>query len=211
MIVGLATAQSTATVIVAIVGIIGTFLAAVVTQRTERAAERARWIRDRRIDVYLRVTSSYLDALLSITESSATLLKIASIQDDVETIIARVHQLKAESSSATTEADLPGIRAALDRCDHENEILIARIAQLDTEFDIQTTQLNTNYVRFKDQLMPLRVLGSRSVQNLANQVLEEITTLQGKAIKRGQSDLKPLYEKWTQLDNTMRKDLGISD
>jgi hypothetical protein len=211
MILGITITQSAATIIVAVVGILGTLLAPVFTQRQQRTAERERWIRDRRVDVYLRVTGSYLDALLSLTESRTMLSEIASIHNESDAIAARVQQLKAESPPTMTEVDLAGIRAELERCAHETETINTRVVQLNNELDINTAQVEANYDQFKSQLMPLRVLGSRSVETLADQVLEQIATLQGDVGERRQSNLRPLYLKWAQLDNTMREDLGISD
>lgn len=209
MIFALSVSQSAATAVVAVLGIIGTFLGPQLLHRKEFEAERVRWARNRRVDVYLRITASYLDALISLQDFHATHLQVTSSGSDLQALVARVDQLRAQAPHTRTREQEANLAAAFADCARGREALAERTAQLEAELENRKAQLDANYVHFKDQQTPLRLLASEDVQTVAQAVLIEMTKLLGETVVRSELDLEPLYAQWALLDVAMRRDLGI--
>jgi hypothetical protein len=64
--------QTILTAIVAIAGFITTFLAAYLTNKQEARAERERWLRDRRAEVYPALMAAYFQAITMASDAKTS-------------------------------------------------------------------------------------------------------------------------------------------
>jgi hypothetical protein len=203
--------QSIATVIVAVIGTVSTLLAGLLTHRKESAAERARWVRDRRTDVYLPLTRAYLEAQMFIDDQRAAQIEIASILHTIKVTDPRLRELKAKVDASESPADIGDLQASLEQVERDLKDLDRRHRQLDAGLADWDIKLPKHLAQLEDLLMPLQVLGSSRVRSLASDVQDELMQLLAAVTAPEPPDPQRLYEMWAQLNSAMRKDLGVSE
>lgn len=202
--------QSAATLAVAIIGMVSTLLAGYLARQKESAAERARWVRDRRIEPYIALTEEYRKTLALAEESwsinhelAAMKAKTEQYQDELTTLQAEVDDAVPGAEVAALNTRCASISAEVDESRKRLEKLRKRSKRLHKDLWANVEQL--------DKLItPLRLLGSDRVKELSVKVQKEITSMLAASIRIEKPPDAPLFERWDQLYEAMRNDLGVA-
>ena len=184
--------------------------------------ERVRWMRDRRIDLYIRINtvlkqwqktfddlhSSHIKNASIIEKITAQAAKTKAVNDEMVALAAKIKaQQQPGVSFATERADLTARSQQLNR---QSEKLATESEQVTADMTAQTAQLNDLTNSVHGQWWALEVLGSKKVRSLADIVLGEITEAADALSETGKSREFD-YGHWDQLNSAMREELQILD
>ena len=82
----------------------------------ELGDERVQWLRDRRVDLYIRITTLFNEAQRIFDSLNSTNVKNASITEKINAASARMEALNAEAAAATAKIETqqqPGVSSAM--------------------------------------------------------------------------------------------------
>jgi hypothetical protein len=221
-------------IVLAIIAVVGTLLGTLITQITERGRmreqheleledERVRWTRDRRADLYIRITTLLQEMRRTFDDMNSTGMRLGSNTEKLNSLTAQMAPLVAEVNAATADLEAQRQAGVATVTTSEEDNLKARSEQLKLQYDkltaegdrlradseTQIAQLKDIRNNFSDQRWALVIVGSEGVRNLADVVLGEIVEAVN-AISTGKSKEFD-YGNWTKLNDAMRADLQILD
>jgi hypothetical protein len=147
--------QPIATVVVAIIGLVTTLAAGAYAQSREAKSERTRWLRDRRTDVYLAVTSAFHQGQIYADDQRETLREIASVREEQSEVRNRLVARKTEvASTGGNNASLGP--AELGQFKEQTAKFETRLARLENQSAEQAIRLTEHVNQLQDLSPPSR-------------------------------------------------------
>jgi hypothetical protein len=201
--------QSVAILVVAIIGMISTLVAGYFGHQTESAAERARWVRDRRFDPYLALLEAYRKAAAHAEEAEAINRERTDVRERNQNVLDEFRALQAEADDPDRSTDAEKLSAAHTRLIERVGESQEQLKNLDQRAEDQEKNVRENVEELEKLFSPLRLMGSDRVKELAAQVEDEITEKLAASTQIEKRPDEPLFEKWASLFEAMRVDLGV--
>jgi hypothetical protein len=216
------------TVAVAVIAVVGTAVGVLLGQFFEDRRDskrrisdlenaREQWLRDRRVDLYVRTTSLYLEALDIIKTSNSNLARHSSLETKGVSHIAEMSSCNAEFEVLTSRGaslsgpDASALQARMADLSREDDRIRAELERLKADEESLAARHSSNDKELVGLTMPFQLLASKKVRDLAGPVIDEITKA-GLDLDEGREYVsKALSEKWEKLHSGMREDLKISD
>lgn len=203
--------QPLATIVVAIVGILSTLAAGVFAHRRETEAERARWVRDRRADLYLAVTDAIHKGQIHAGDRHAVQKEIEALKEAQREVASDLEALKSDIDTSAQPTDARGYEAELSRLERKIEDFREQGSALDERLAEQDRRLGNHVEQLQDMFTPVQVFGSARVKALSSEVQKQLTGLLAASVQREGPDDSPLLTRWAELHAAMRIDLGVTD
>jgi hypothetical protein len=201
--------QSAATLAIAIIGMVSTLLAGYLAHQKESAAERERWVRDRRIEPYTALTAEYRKALVYAEEAWSINRELAAIRETNARVIDELSVFQTELDDPARRAGVVALETRRNSLMREVEESGKRQEKFAWRAKRQEKDLRENVEQLEALFTPLQLLGSPRVRELSSDVQEEVTTMLAASGQIEKTPDAPLFARWEQLFEAMRRDLGM--
>jgi len=198
-------------VIVAVVGVLSTLAAGVFAHRREAKAERTRWVRDRRADLYLAVTDAVHKGQIHARDRHAIQSEIEALEEAQRRLADDLQTLKSDVDASGQPTDAPRYETELSQLERKIEDFRKQGDALDGRRAEEDRRLAEHVERLQDLFTPVQVFGSERVNSLSSELQGQLTALLAASVHREGQDESPLLTRWAELHAAMRVELGVTD
>lgn len=190
---------------------LSTLAAGTFAHQRETKAERTRWVRDRRADLYLAVTDAVHKGQIHAGDRHAIQSEIEALKEAQRRVAGDLEALKSNIDASGQPTDALRYETELSQLERKIEDFREQGDALDGRLAEEDRRLVKHVEQLQDLFTPVQVFGSERVKALSSEAQGKLNALLAASVQPAGQDDSPLLSRWAELHAAMRVDLGVND